>query len=350
MTNHNYAIDLRRRAQPDPEVLEPRVHAGYPGFMRVTALVLMLLLSASPLTAFADEVVAEPTVEVSVESAEIVEPVPEPEPEPEPEPVVEAVEEVVEDAVEDVGEEGTATTTEEGVEEVEEVTEPEPEPEPVPEPEFEPVPALEPEVVEEISPVTPAVQFRLESNNQYVFQNSDCAQVDDGAFYCVKKSVTEAEELPAPTRLPDEVFVAQDGDGDTEIYERRDGIVKKISDNTYDDDAPVLDPRTSRIVWHGNIDDRYQIFLYDGSVRQLTEGTTNSQHPYIDADTVVYQSWSDENWEVYMLDLTSGASRRLSGSGGHDMFPKVFGDFVTWQAREGDAWRAKSMNLKTGEL
>ena len=316
----------------------------YPFFARVIAAALIALLILLPVgRVYADEGDA-PVPEVFVDEAPPVaeEAVPEPvveeiAPEPEPELV--------------------ATTTE-PTPAVDPVPEPEPEPEPVattttesiPEPGLEQVAEPEP-VYDEVSSVTPAA-IQAYSSSQVVFQPDECTTVDDGAFYCIRKS-TEAEDSGV-VHESKEVYVAKDGDGDMEIFFSEGSMTKRLSDNVFDDDAPVLDVHTGRVVWHANVEDRYQIFLYDpqSGVRQLTDGPTNSQHPALDGDRVVYQTWTDENWEVFLIDLSTGvrdAPRRLSSTGGHDMFPKIYGDFVTWQAREGDLWRAKGYNLTTGE-
>lgn len=339
----------------------------YPFFARVIAAALIALLVLLPVgRVYADEgevpapeVLVEevpPVAEEVVPEPVVEEVVPEPEPlndssdesSGEPEPVATTTESVPEEVL--VPEPEQIATTTESI--------PEPEPEPLNdsqsessgEPELVSVPEPEP-VYDEVSSVTPAA-IQAYTSSQVVFQPDECTTVDDGAFYCIRKS-TEAEDSGVVHEAK-EVYVAKDGDGDTEIFFREGSITKRLSDNVFDDDAPVLDTETGRVVWHGNVNDRYQIFLYDpqSGVRQLTDGPTNSQHPALDGDRVVYQTWNDENWEVFLVDLSTGvaeAPRRLSSTGGHDMFPKIYGDFVTWQAREGDLWRAKGFNLTTGE-
>ena len=348
----NFSIDLRVAPQ-EPEFVP--VSLGYPWVMRALSKILMVLMVVLPTTqAFAEEIPEMPVDPVPVQEVapEVrVDQLSEPEPEP-------TLEDPVEDPV-SVGEE-IATTTEELStssdpvldSELDPTQESQPEPAPEPEPVSEVID--ESVVKDEISPVTPYQSFRAETNNEYVFNKADCVLVESGAFYCVDAS-TAPGDTPK-SALASRVFVEKDGDGDTEIYLEDDGVIRKITDNTVDDDAPVFDQGTGRIVWHANVADRYQIFVYDprAGIVQLTSTPYNNQHPSIDGDRVVFQSWTDENWEVYAVDLSLGfidaPVTRLSGSGGHDMFPKVYGDFVTWQAREGDAWRSKGMNLVTGEF
>lgn len=250
-------------------------------------------------------------------------------------------------------------------------TDPLPEPEPAPVDEEVPADTsttteetlnAEPEVIDEgvieegVAEVSPTTPFVMQAHNdsEMVFDNTECVSVQDGAYYCTKKSVS-TENTARPMQRA-EVFVAKDGDGDTEIYFQNDGQTRKISDNVYDDDAPMYDPTSGRIVWHGNVNDRYQIFVYDPAdetVHQITHDGYNNTNPYIDGGVLVWQAWVDENWEIMSVNVGAGYDAlevtRLSGSGNPDMFPKVYGDFVTWQSRVNDAWRSVGLNIQTGE-
>lgn len=212
-------------------------------------------------------------------------------------------------------------------------------------------------VEEEVDEPAPLYSFAA-NDSQYVFNEAECTVVDDGAFYCVRGSDVSTEELtPSPVENVTEVFAEKDTDGDLEIFFRADGGNEKITDNAFDDDAPVYDSVSGLIVWHALVDDRYQIFVHDRAsrtVRQITDTTYNNTNPDVSGDTIVWQGWEDENWEIFTVsydELTSSeeviAPERLTVNQEHDMFPKVHDGFVTWQSQSGGEWRSYGHNVET---
>jgi len=177
------------------------------------------------------------------------------------------------------------------------------------------------------------------TSNRYVFGEGECTLVAEGEFYCI---------AGGPERQVSEdprVYTERDREGDREIYYFDGVTVRRITNNSYDDFAPVFDEETQRVVWQANIADRMQIMLYDlptNTTRQVTTGRTNSSNPDIRSSTIVWQEWVDTNWEV-MLATVHGVGEeftieRLTDNAVHDLFPRVYDNVVTWQSERGRSW------------
>ncbi len=185
--------------------------------------------------------------------------------------------------------------------------------------------------------------------NKYTFGEGDCTLVADGEFYCVEP--TAARHADADPR----VYAEKDREGDREIFYFDGAEVTRITNNAYDDFAPVFDNDSRRIVWQATIFDRTQIMVHDlteKTTRQITTGKQNSSNPDIRGNTVVWQEWVDTNWEVMMTDVdTEGeyVAERLTDNAVHDMFPQLFDDMVTWQHEQGNSWEVVVHDLKTGK-
>jgi hypothetical protein len=332
--DHNHTIDLRRRAPIEAVSVESD---GYPFGMR---LVAFLTLVTFVLTPYARVYAAEPEVLSSSEPVptEVVEPSREVVDEPQNAPETVTFQEEPLAADETPVEPEQATTSEPVVEE-ERVVEPVSVP---------PVEVLPPDAGIEI----PAQEPRPKNLDEFVFKTSDCVLVSDEEFYCVRAQSAPPQSLPSQ---PIRIFAQQDSDGDLEIYLQDDSLTIKLTDNIYDDDAPVFDPTTRRAAWHTLIDDRYQIFVYDaGVVRQVTHTTYNNTNPSIDGVRVAWQGWEDDNWEILSTLIPPLSDpfvvERHTRSPENDMFPQVSGGYVTWQSRVHDGWVTKGLNTETGVI
>lgn len=189
-----------------------------------------------------------------------------------------------------------------------------------------------------------------DAENKYIFGEGDCTLVSDGEFYCVA-SGPERQMTGDPR-----VYAEKDREGDREIY-YFDGVeITRITNNSYDDFAPVFDEETRRIVWQAMINDRLQIMIHEiptNTTRQITTSRQNSSNPSIAGDTVVWQEWVDTNWEVMMTDVNNGGQdfeiERLTDNAVHDMFPAAYDDLVTWQSERGGSWEVVVYDLRTGK-
>ena len=184
----------------------------------------------------------------------------------------------------------------------------------------------------------------------FVFDPNDCTMVNDGEFYCIKKDQASRAESAQLWR----VVAEKDADGDKEIFLVTDRDTRRITDNSYDDFAPVYDEGSGYIAWHAMIKDRLQIMLYDvrtGETKQITDETYNSSNPHVFDDKLVWQSWIDNNWEVFFMDdidTDDPDLKQLTDNNSHDMFPRVYDDMITWQTQgESDTWNVVVYDTKT---
>lgn len=196
-------------------------------------------------------------------------------------------------------------------------------------------------------PDTPAI-IAQNPTSKYVFGDGDCTVVAEGEFYCVAQGATRQ-----PSGDP-RVYAEKDREGDREIF-YFDGVeVSRITNNGYDDFAPVFDESTKRIVWQAMISDRLQIMVHDietNTTRQITTSRHNSSNPDIEGDLVVWQEWVDTNWEVMMTTVNNNGApfeiEQLTDNAVHDMFPQMYDGLVTWQREKGSSWEVILYDLST---
>ncbi len=187
-------------------------------------------------------------------------------------------------------------------------------------------------------------------SSKYVFGEGDCTVVADGEFYCVS---TDADRLA--TGDP-RVYAEKDREGDREIF-YFDGVeVKRITNNAYDDFAPVFEEEQMRVVWQAMLNDRLQIMVHDimtNTTRQITTSRQNSSNPDIEGDLVVWQEWIETNWEIMMTDVDNNGAEfeieRITDNAIHDMFPQAYDGLVTWQREKSDSWEVLVYDLRTGK-
>ena len=172
--------------------------------------------------------------------------------------------------------------------------------------------------------------------------DTECLAIAEGEFYCFRPSAQEnagASDLGAA-----EAVVMQDADGDREIYLQNGERSIQITYNEYDDFAPVYDDSTQTIVWHALINDRLQVMMHErksGKTTQITNESFNSSNPHVFNGKVVWQSWIQDNWEVFLaerLDRAQPKITQLTDNTTHDMFPKIFDQYISWQSQTNDTW------------
>jgi beta propeller repeat protein len=209
------------------------------------------------------------------------------------------------------------------------------------------------ETIATTSPETDELETNISQNptSKYIFGEGDCTLVSDGEFYCVAEG-PERQQMTGDPR----VYAQKDREGDKEIY-YFDGIeVKRITNNSYDDFAPVFDEETRRIVWQSMIQDRLQIMMHElptNITRQVTTSRQNSSNPSISGDIVVWQEWVDTNWEIMMTDVDNNGQEfeieRLTDNAIHDMFPAAYDGLLTWQSERGSSWEVIVYDMHTGK-
>jgi beta propeller repeat protein len=195
---------------------------------------------------------------------------------------------------------------------------------------------------------TEAISIAYDNTNKYTFGEGDCTLVADGEFYCV------AEGPQTQVTGDPRVYAEKDREGDREIY-YFDGIeVTRITNNSYDDFAPVFDEETKRIVWQAMINDRLQVMYHEiptNTTRQVTTSRQNSSNPDIEGDIVVWQEWIETNWEVMVVDIDNGGGAfeptQLTDNAVHDMFPQAYNGLITWQSERGTSWEVIVYDMRT---
>ncbi|MCA9365728.1 hypothetical protein KC723_02440 [Candidatus Kaiserbacteria bacterium] len=157
------------------------------------------------------------------------------------------------------------------------------------------------------------------------FSDTDCMQIGNGSYYCEKnKNKNNYYES-------DEIFAAQDEDGDTEIYLRLKGNLTKLTDNKVDDDAPRFDSKSKQMVWHRLIEGRFQIVTYDWETKtekQITQGTSNSSEPDSYDGVIVWQYWDGSDWEIMML--SEDEMIQVTDNEFPDLAPRINEEYIIW--------------------
>lgn len=184
-----------------------------------------------------------------------------------------------------------------------------------------------------IATTTESVLISDHNAHAYEFNTEDCAVVGDGAFYC-----NSAKDLPE--EIDDGVFSAPDVEGDLEIYVRLDGVERALTSNSVDDSAPYFDALSNRIVWHANVNDRYQIFSYDLNSNEqirLTDTNYNNMEPVAYENITLWQAWVNNNWEIMMYDGTE--VRQLTENSLQDISPHMREGYIVWQTQFKEGWQ-----------
>ncbi|MFA5831251.1 MAG: hypothetical protein WC878_05470 [Candidatus Paceibacterota bacterium] len=214
------------------------------------------------------------------------------------------------------------------------------------------------EISEEIpAPAAPAIPPETPTpvaQPKVFFKDNECTPMDDGGFYCVSSKLSSTTETSA-VRTP-RVYSEAGINDDKEIFYEDAYEKTQITSNTYDDDAPSYDERTSLVLWQALLGGHYQIMLYDRistttGIRQITNTPYNSTNPRINGKSAVWQGWVNNNWEVfYTPDVTAGALeiRQITANAQNDMFPNLSEKFITWQSFFDDVWHVFVYDMETG--
>lgn len=185
--------------------------------------------------------------------------------------------------------------------------------------------------------VATPVNVIFNDDNYHQFSKEQCVRVNDGSFYCTD---TESEE---PLSGSDRVYATTDSeDGDREIFVEYQGSITKITDNSFEDDAPYYDQISETIVWHRLIEGRYQIVEYsllEKEERVLTHGSNNNMQPSRYGNLTVWQTWNGGDWDIVLSE--NSEHRLLTDNDEHDIAPKIHGTYVIWQALNDGTWTVK---------
>ena len=142
---------------------------------------------------------------------------------------------------------------------------------------------------------------------------------------------------------------------DTDIYmrdlsmDREIQITKDFSLN--DQDMP--DIWGNKIVWMDDRNGNYDVYMYDLYLNKETQITTdpNDQgYPKIWNNRIVWWDWRNDNGDVYMYNLLTGQETRITYDG-WQAFPDIAGNRIVWENDEDSStdqnWDIYMLDLST---
>ena len=181
-----------------------------------------------------------------------------------------------------------------------------------------------------------------------------CFEMDGGGIFCPGRSLSVYNDERSEAGGLVKVFSVKSEKGNYEIYFQANNRVVQITDNERDDVSPKWDAENNLIVWQGQIDGRWRIFVYErntGKSYTLTDGGLNDINPEVHSGTVVWQGWIDGRWEIFSARKTDGAwgTKRITKNGEHDINPSVAAGIITWQSQKDAGWQVVGHNISTGE-
>lgn len=103
------------------------------------------------------------------------------------------------------------------------------------------------------------------------------------------------------------------------------------------------------ITWQGLTNAGSQIFRYDllnDSLIQLTSTGTN-QNPFIYQDKLAWESWVDDRWQVFYYDGLN--YRQLTNGQNSSIRPVVNGQQVIYAEQVSSTWRAIAYDIQSGQ-
>jgi TolB protein len=80
---------------------------------------------------------------------------------------------------------------------------------------------------------------------------------------------------------------------------------------------------------------------------QITTDPTNQMNPRIFQKTIVYESFQNVNWDIYMYNITSGVETRITANPYAQMSPKIDGDIIVWEDNRNGKWDVYMYDLIT---
>jgi Tol biopolymer transport system component len=127
-------------------------------------------------------------------------------------------------------------------------------------------------------------------------------------------------ELKTDYPIEGKIAFHSNSDGDNEIYLITKTDIKKLTDNSWDDEYPVWSPDGNKIAFTSNREGNYNIFLMkaDGSgITRLTSSSDDETYPawFPDGKSIAYlretKKFLRKQSIIYHLDLETKESKRL---------------------------------------
>ena len=164
--------------------------------------------------------------------------------------------------------------------------------------------------------------------------------------------------LSAQVPFTGQIIFHSNFDGDNEIYCLSQSGLKKLTDNTWEDEYPVWSPDGQRIAFTANPKGNYDIFLMqlDGSqVSQLTTASSQEKEPawFPDGSKIVYsrekKTLVRKSIALYSIEINTGQLNKIIPrySRSHGIpFVSPTGTLVTFTGKRTFGWDAAVYNIE----
>lgn len=109
----------------------------------------------------------------------------------------------------------------------------------------------------------------------------------------------------------------------------------QVVKNSYEDTFPNIDG--NYLVWQGNVNGDWEIFLYninDKELYQITDNDHGDVSPQIDGDYVVWLGFSRSGGEIFLYDISSGETIQITNDSNVDSPPQIANGRVVWTSCE----------------
>ena len=131
-----------------------------------------------------------------------------------------------------------------------------------------------------------------------------------------------------------QVVWSGNGEGNFQIYlyDILSAGTIEISQNPLDDLNPTI--HSGQVAWQGDDGEDYEIFFYDGaSVTQLTENQYDDLYPQIDSGQIVWQGLDGSNFEIFAYDGVE--VRQITNNTQNDLNPTIHSGQIVWEQCDG---------------
>jgi beta propeller repeat protein len=125
----------------------------------------------------------------------------------------------------------------------------------------------------------------------------------------------------------------------------------RVTTNSYEDNSPHI--KGNYLVWQGQIDGDWEIFLYNVAtgecLGQITANGYDDISPQTDGNYVVWLGFSDggifvPGGEIFLYDISTGQTTRITNDSNVDSYPQIADGRVVW------ASHAVGSSVEPGEI
>jgi hypothetical protein len=194
----------------------------------------------------------------------------------------------------------------------------------------------------------------VDVKNSLNFLDEHCTLLSERELYCVMPEEDGSRgEIISFSDVQSRVMP----EGNREIILQRGEVMMNISSNGDENVNPSYSKESGIVVWQRLIGDRWQISVHNlvtGSEFNLTNTTYNNVNPHIYMNTVVWQGWMDESWDIFSTTIDRYTDngemeiKRITADKYQNTNPEVFGSVVMWQSYINNTWQVFIHDLGYG--